>query len=172
MSRDTNNDYFPFQGEEGRQAALALFTETHPGEEPGVILFGPNRRLMPRTPVGWFPRNDSPQHERYTTPAARERDRIEGEARAAARQAEMDAERRQRMEVLAREEEKRQEILQQQQQAMQHEQHRQTRCAACGSNTHLLVRCLWPGPDGIMRGCPECNTLSHTFGDCQRLRSD
>ncbi|KAJ4262929.1 hypothetical protein NW762_006542 [Fusarium torreyae] len=45
-------------------------------------------------------------------------------------------------------------------------------CAGCGSKTHLLMTCLQAGPDGLMTGCPKCNTLDHSFAQCVHLQTD
>ncbi|KAM0548040.1 hypothetical protein ACHAPJ_010098 [Fusarium lateritium] len=45
-------------------------------------------------------------------------------------------------------------------------------CAGCGSKTHVLMRCLQAGPDGLMTGCPKCNTLDHSFAQCVHLRKN
>ncbi|KAF5576304.1 hypothetical protein FPANT_10996 [Fusarium pseudoanthophilum] len=51
---------------------------------------------------------------------------------------------------------------------------RQTRnrCVGCGSDNHHLGNCLKAGDDGLMKGCPHCNTLSHNASNCQAVRTD
>ncbi|KAJ4262934.1 hypothetical protein NW762_006547 [Fusarium torreyae] len=39
-------------------------------------------------------------------------------------------------------------------------------CAGCGSGKHKLMACLNAGPDGMMKGCPWCDTLGHSFDQC------
>ncbi|KAF5972271.1 hypothetical protein FBULB1_8814 [Fusarium bulbicola] len=46
------------------------------------------------------------------------------------------------------------------------------RCAGCGSNKHHLSGCLKAGDDGLMSGCPRCNTLSHSASNCSAVKTD
>ncbi|KAK4212825.1 hypothetical protein QBC37DRAFT_465041 [Rhypophila decipiens] len=45
-------------------------------------------------------------------------------------------------------------------------------CANCECVTHKLRTCPKPDPEhGGIPGCPNCNTLRHTFDDCYRTKS-
>ncbi|CAJ0550804.1 Ff.00g107340.m01.CDS01 [Fusarium sp. VM40] len=42
---------------------------------------------------------------------------------------------------------------------------KEKKCVGCGSEDHVLRRCLKAGEDGIVKGCPKCNSLTHSvFG--------
>ncbi|SCO18194.1 uncharacterized protein FFM5_11773 [Fusarium fujikuroi] len=40
------------------------------------------------------------------------------------------------------------------------------RCVGCKSDKHTLAVCLKAGADGYMKGCPFCNTMDHSAGNC------
>ncbi|KAI8655309.1 hypothetical protein NCS57_01279500 [Fusarium keratoplasticum] len=46
------------------------------------------------------------------------------------------------------------------------------KCAGCGSKTHELLTCLKAAPNGLMKGCPECNTIQHNVDGCPKLKRD
>ncbi|KAL6413103.1 hypothetical protein AUP68_02601 [Ilyonectria robusta] len=43
------------------------------------------------------------------------------------------------------------------------------KCGGCGSSTHNLAECLRCNDEGLMKGCPRCNTLLHGANDCSLL---
>ncbi|KAG5759641.1 hypothetical protein H9Q72_012230 [Fusarium xylarioides] len=43
---------------------------------------------------------------------------------------------------------------------------RRIRCVGCKSDKHTLAECLKAGADGYMRGCPFCDTMDHSAGNC------
>lgn len=43
---------------------------------------------------------------------------------------------------------------------------RRIRCVGCKSDKHTLAVCLKAGADGYMKGCPFCNTMDHSAGNC------
>ncbi|RSL55667.1 hypothetical protein CEP54_009265 [Fusarium duplospermum] len=46
----------------------------------------------------------------------------------------------------------------------------EVKCGGCGSKTHKLVSCLMAAPNGLMKGCPMCNTTRHDVDACFKLR--
>lgn len=46
----------------------------------------------------------------------------------------------------------------------------EVKCGGCGSKTHRLVSCLMAAPNGLMKGCPMCNTTKHDVDACPKLR--
>ncbi|KAF5566046.1 hypothetical protein FPHYL_3959 [Fusarium phyllophilum] len=46
-------------------------------------------------------------------------------------------------------------------------------CAGCGSSSHWLNICMKAGLlDGLMKGCPWCNTLEHSLTNCPETQND
>ncbi|KAF5687904.1 hypothetical protein FDENT_5194 [Fusarium denticulatum] len=46
-------------------------------------------------------------------------------------------------------------------------------CAGCGSSSHRLNICMKASQsDGLMKGCPRCNTLDHSLTDCPDTKHD
>ncbi|EXK43689.1 hypothetical protein FOXG_04504 [Fusarium oxysporum f. sp. lycopersici 4287] len=45
-------------------------------------------------------------------------------------------------------------------------------CVGCKSNKHRLDSCLKAGNDGLMKGCPRCNTLRHNASNCRSINTD
>ncbi|KAF5639231.1 hypothetical protein F52700_4083 [Fusarium sp. NRRL 52700] len=46
-------------------------------------------------------------------------------------------------------------------------------CAGCESPEHRLILCTKASlPDGLMKGCPWCNTLRHSLSNCPKLKDD
>ncbi|KAF9772635.1 hypothetical protein IL306_009650 [Fusarium sp. DS 682] len=46
-------------------------------------------------------------------------------------------------------------------------------CAGCGSESHRLNICMNAGlDDGLMKGCPWCNTLEHSLTNCPETKHD
>ncbi|KAF5716291.1 hypothetical protein FMUND_6440 [Fusarium mundagurra] len=46
-------------------------------------------------------------------------------------------------------------------------------CAGCGSSSHRLNICMKAGLlDGLMNGCPWCNTLDHSLTNCPETKHD
>lgn len=43
-------------------------------------------------------------------------------------------------------------------------------CVRCKSDQHYLDRCLKASDNGLMKGCPVCNTLDHSAEDCNNPR--
>ncbi|RMJ19930.1 hypothetical protein CDV36_000372 [Fusarium kuroshium] len=46
----------------------------------------------------------------------------------------------------------------------------EVKCGGCESKTHKLVDCLMAAPNGLMKGCPMCNTTKHDVDACYKLR--
>ncbi|EEU35477.1 uncharacterized protein NECHADRAFT_86220 [Fusarium vanettenii 77-13-4] len=45
----------------------------------------------------------------------------------------------------------------------------EVKCGGCGSKTHELFNCLKTAPNGLMKGCPKCNTIEHDIDGCPKL---
>ncbi|SCO55385.1 uncharacterized protein FFMR_12541 [Fusarium fujikuroi] len=43
-------------------------------------------------------------------------------------------------------------------------------CVGCKSDQHYIDRCLKASDNGLMKGCPVCNTLEHSAEDCNSPR--
>ncbi|RSL53437.1 hypothetical protein CEP51_014895 [Fusarium floridanum] len=46
----------------------------------------------------------------------------------------------------------------------------EVKCGGCESKTHKLVECLMAEPNGLMKGCPMCNTTKHDVDACYKLK--
>ncbi|KAF4467767.1 hypothetical protein FALBO_5362 [Fusarium albosuccineum] len=144
-----------FQGDQDTgHEAVNLVQEANPGCKIGGMVFPVGRHNMARTAAGLrkmtFVKKEMPA-------ATRERIREHTEADRALREA------AHRAELVAWDDD---EVPPQQAQQQQHK----VKCAGCGSDRHDLSRCLQAGKDGLMQGCPKCNTLSHSISDCQKIR--
>ncbi|KAH7178785.1 hypothetical protein DER46DRAFT_656038 [Fusarium sp. MPI-SDFR-AT-0072] len=49
---------------------------------------------------------------------------------------------------------------------------KRVQCVGCGSDKHRLSDCLKAGDDGLMKGCPRCNTASHNASNCRCVKTD
>ncbi|KAF5721676.1 hypothetical protein FGLOB1_125 [Fusarium globosum] len=48
-----------------------------------------------------------------------------------------------------------------------------SKCAGCGSPSHRLNICMKAGLlDGLIKGCPWCNTLEHSLANCPETKHD
>ncbi|KAF5547752.1 hypothetical protein FMEXI_5078 [Fusarium mexicanum] len=45
-------------------------------------------------------------------------------------------------------------------------------CVGCKSSKHCLDSCLKADDDGLMKGCPRCDTLSHNASNCSTVKTD
>ncbi|KAJ4166138.1 hypothetical protein NW765_007365 [Fusarium oxysporum] len=49
---------------------------------------------------------------------------------------------------------------------------KRVQCVGCGSDKHRLSDCLKAGDDGLMKGCPHCNTISNNASNCRAVKTD
>ncbi|KAJ3517840.1 hypothetical protein NM208_g14649 [Fusarium decemcellulare] len=141
-----------FQGDENTFLDAAnVVKEANPGCKIGGMVFPVSRHNMARTAAG-IRKMTLVKKEMH--PATRERIREHAEADRLLKEAAY------RAEPVEWDDD---EIPPQQ------AQHK-VKCAGCGSDRHDLSRCLQAGKDGLMEGCPKCNTLSHSISDCQQIR--
>ncbi|KAF5681718.1 hypothetical protein FCIRC_5444 [Fusarium circinatum] len=53
-----------------------------------------------------------------------------------------------------------------------HRSQRRMFCVGCKSSKHCLDSCLKADDDGLMKGCPRCDTLSHNASNCSTVKTD
>ncbi|KAF5005954.1 hypothetical protein FDECE_7622 [Fusarium decemcellulare] len=143
-----------FQGDQDTaHEAVNVVQEANPGCKIGGMVFPIKRHNMARTAAGI---RKMALVKKEMHPATRERIREHMEADRVLKEA------AHRAEPVAWDDD---DVPPQQAQQQQHK----VKCAGCGSDRHALSQCLQAGQDGLMQGCPKCNTLSHSISDCQQI---